>query len=104
MVNASGQNIRFDFVAVVIGMEVNSVLVQVLKQRGGNLGQLGFGITIGCRRITIDGAEVPLPEHQRIAQAPFLRKPYQSIVDRDVAVRMVLAHYVSDDTGAVTRG
>ena len=35
-------------------------------------------------------AEVALPLHERVAQAPGLHEPHQGVVDRTVAVRVVL--------------
>ena len=59
---------------------------------------------IGRRRIAIHRAEISLAVHQRIAHGEGLRHADQRIVDRRVAVRMVLAHDVADDLGALARG
>ena len=42
-------------------------------------------------------AEVALPVDERVAQREVLRHAHQRVVDRGVAVRMVLAHDVADD-------
>ena len=67
-------------------------------------GQFGFGVTIGRRRIAIDRAEISLSKNQRVAQAPGLRQAHESVVDGEVAMRMVLAHDFADDAGALARG
>ncbi len=102
--NARGQNVGLDFAAVVVGMEVDGLFVEILEQRGGNRGELGFGVTIGGGWISVDGAEVALTKNQRIAQAPGLREADQRVVHGKVAVGMVLAHDLADDAGAFTRG
>ena len=85
-------------------MEVDGLFVEIFEQRRGNLRQLGFGVPVGCRRISIDGAEVSLTENQRVAQRPVLGEADESVVDGEVAVRVVLAHDFADDAGAFARG
>src|SRR5579872_3510066 len=101
--NARGKNVGLDFAAVIVRMEVDSVFVEVFQQRGGNLRKLGFCVTVGCGRISIDGAEVALTENRRIAHRPVLRESDESVIHSEVAVRVVLTHDVSDDAGAFAR-
>ena len=102
--NARGQNLGLDFAVVVVGTEVDGLFVEVFEQRGGDLRELGFGVTVGGGRIAVDGAEVALSEHQRVAHAPGLREAHQGVVDGEVAVGMVFAHHVADDAGALAGG
>src|SRR5205807_5270062 len=60
---ARGKNFGFDFAVVVVGAEVNGFLVEVLEQRGGDLGELGFGVAVGRGRIAVNGAKVSLSEY-----------------------------------------
>ena len=46
-------------------------------------------------------AEVALPLDERVAQRPVLHEAHQGVVDRRVAVRVVLAHDVADDAAAL---
>jgi hypothetical protein len=46
-------------------------------------------------------AEVALATHQRRAHRPRLRHAHQGLVDRAVTVRVILAHHVADDRGAL---
>ncbi len=62
--------------------------------------QPALGIAFGRRRIAVDRAEIALPVDQRQAQRPGLGHAGQRIVDRQVAVRMVLTHHVTGDAGA----
>src|SRR5579862_8828530 len=41
------KNVRLDFAAIVVGVEVDGFLVEIFQQWNRNLCQLGFGITIG---------------------------------------------------------
>ena len=84
-------------------MEVDGLFVEIFEERGGDLGELGLGVTIGGGRISVDGAEVALTEDQRVAHAPGLCEADESVVHSEVAVRMVLAHHLADDAGALTR-
>jgi len=101
--DAGGQNVRLDFAAVVVGMKVDGVFVQIFEQSGGNLREFGFGVTVGGGRIAVNRAEISLPENQRIAHAPGLGEADQCVVHREIAVGMVFAHDVTDDAGALAR-
>ena len=102
--NARGKNVGLDFAAIVVGAEVDGFFVEIFEQRGRDLREFGFGVAIGCGRISIDGAEISLTENQRVAHAPGLREAHESVVDGEVAVGMVFAHDIADDAGALARG
>ena len=51
--------------------------------------------------VAVDGAEVALPVHERLAHREVLRHTDDRVVDRRVAVRVVLAHDVADDAGGL---
>ncbi len=57
----------------------------------------------GCR-VVVDRAEVALAVDEHVAQGEVLRHPHQGVVDRRVAVRVVLAHHLADDEGALAVG
>ena len=98
------QNRRLRFRAVVVRIKIDRFFVEVFEQRGRDARQPSFGITIGRGRIAIDRAKVALPIDQRSAHGKRLRQSHQRVIHREVAVRMVLAHHFSDDTGALARG
>ena len=88
------------FQAVVeIRPPVDRIHFDVLEQHLGQLRQLGFGVAHGGRAVAVDRAEVPLPVHQRIAQAEILGHARQRVVNRLIVVRMVFAQYFTDDAG-----
>ena len=60
-------------------------------------GEPDLGVALGRGRIAVDRAEIALPVDQRQAHGKFLRHAHQRVVDRLVAVRMVLTHRVADD-------
>jgi hypothetical protein len=59
------------------------------------------GVAVGRRAVAVDGAEVPLPVHQRVAQGEVLHHAHERVVHRAVAVRVVLAQHVADHRGAL---
>src|ERR1051325_10967543 len=79
--------------------ERDGVLVDVLQHRHRDAGETRFGVAIGGRGVAVDRPEVSLPVDQRIAQREVLHHADERVVDRDVAVRMVLAEDVADDGG-----
>ncbi len=102
--NARRKNVRLDFAAVVVGMKVDCLFVEVFEQRSGNLRELGFGVTIGRGRISIDGAKVSLTEDERVAHRPVLGETNEGVIDSEISVRVVLAHDFADDAGAFASG
>jgi hypothetical protein len=60
-----------------------------------------FRISHGRGRVSIHRTEVPLSLHRRIAQRKRLREPNQGVVDRLIAVRMVLTKDIPDDSSAL---
>src|SRR5262245_1705222 len=87
--------------AVIVVAKVDRLLIQVVEQAAGNLGQPAFGVALGCGRVAIDGAEVALSIHQGQAHGEILRHAHQRIVDRRVAVRVIFTHHLAHDAGAL---
>ena len=95
----SGQNNGFFQRAVIVRAEIDSVFVQPVQHRLGHDGQARFGVTRGRRVIAIDVAEVTLTVHQRIANGKVLRQTRHRVIDRGVAVRVIVAHHVAGNFG-----
>ena len=89
---------------VEIGDEIDGVLVDIVEHRHRDARQARFGVAVGGRGIAVHGAEVPLAVHQRIAQREGLHHADQRVVQRDVAVRVILAEHVADDGRALLVG
>ena len=101
---ARGQDGGFAARAVVIVREIDRVLVEIVEQHVGNARQPRFGVAHRGGRIGIHRAEIALTVDQRHPQRPVLRHPRERFVDRGVAVRVVVAHHVADDLGALAIG
>ena len=93
---ARRQHHRLALIAVIIGLEVDRILVDVVEQRHRRLGQPALGVAHGRRRIAVDRAEIALPVDQLQAHGEVLRHAHQRVVDRLVAVRVIFAHHVAD--------
>ena len=91
------QDYRFFRRAIVIGTELDAVLVDTVEQKLRDSGHASFGIAIGGRIIAVDVAEIALAVDQRIARGKILREAHQRIIDRLIAVRMERAHHVAND-------
>ena len=98
------QNHRLQGRLVVVRLEIDGVLADVRQQRLGDPGQPRLGITHGRRRIGIHRTEVALPRDQRQAHGEILRHAHQRVVDRLVAVRVILAHHLADDARRLAEG
>ena len=65
--------------------------------------EAALGVAHRRRRVAVDGAEVALAVDERVAQRERLRHPDERVVDRRVAVRVVVAHHVADDARGLAR-
>ena len=98
------QHRRLALALVVVRLELDSVLVDVLEQRLRDRGETRLGVTHRRRRIAVHRAEIALPRDQRQAHREVLRHAHHGVVDRAVAVRVILAHHVADDAGRLAEG
>jgi len=98
------QDLRLLVLAVEGGAEVDRVLVEPLEHGGGHVRQAGLGVAVGRGAVAVDVAEVALAVDQRIAQREVLRRAHQRVIDRLVAVRVVLADHVADHAGGLLEG
>ena len=81
---------------VEVGVPVHGVLVDVPEHFVGNFAQTGFGVTVSRRGIAVHGAEVAVAVHQQIPHGKVLGKTHHGVVNRRVAVGMVLTQHVTD--------
>ena len=95
------QHRRLHAGAVVVLDEVDGVLVDVGQQLGRDGRHARLGVAHGRRRVAVDGAEVALAIDQRVAQREVLGQADERVVEGLVAVRVVLAHHLADDRGAL---
>ncbi len=82
---------------VVVRPEVDGVRVELGEHLLGELREAGFGVSHRSCRIVVDRAEVALAVDQRVAQRERLGEPHERVVDRGVAVGVMVAHHVADD-------
>src|SRR5262249_59081606 len=82
---------------VVVGPEVDGVLIDAIEQPRRNLGHARFGVALGRWVIAVDIAEIALAIYQRVADREILRETRERVVDRLIAMRMGVAHGVADD-------
>ena len=94
-----GKDRRFLEGVVEVQVHVDGVLVHVGEDVLGHLLELGLGVTHGGRRVAVHRTEVALAPHQRVALVPPLAQTDHRVVHAGVAVRVVLTHHVTHDTG-----
>ena len=94
---ARRQHNRLFHALVVVGLEIDGVLVDILDQRVRRLRHAHLGVAHRRRRIAVHRAEVALAVGQHQPHREVLRHAHHGVVDRRVAVRMVLGHDLADD-------
>ena len=87
--------------AVVVRPEVDGLLVDVPQHLHRQRGQAALGVPHGGGRVVARRAEVALPVDQRHPHRPRLGHPHERVVDRAVAVRVVVAHHLADHPRAL---
>ncbi len=97
----AGQHCRLRPRLVVVGLEFDSVLVEIAHQLRGHARHSRLGVSHGCGRVGVDRAEVALPIHERVAQREVLRHAHESRVDDRFTVRVVVARGIAGDLGAL---
>ncbi len=94
---ARRQDGRLPLLAVVVGIEVDRIGIDVLDQRQRRPRQARFRVAHGRGAVAVDRAEIPLPVDQRQAHREGLRHAHQGVIDRRVAMGMVFTHDLADD-------
>ena len=87
--------------AVVVGLEVDGLLLDVADHLERERRHPALGVPHRRRRVVARRAEVALAVDQRRPHHPGLGEPDQGVVDRGVAVGVVLTHDVTDDARAL---
>src|SRR5690606_9125677 len=95
-----GQDGRLREGAVVVGDEVDDVLIEARDHAHRGLRQAGLRVA-GRGRAIGQAAEVAVPVDQRQAQVEALCQADEGVVDRGVAGRVQLAHDVAHDAGGL---
>ena len=95
------QHRRLEGLAVVVRGEVDRVLVDVLHHLHRQRRHPALGVPRRRGRVVAGAAEVPLALDERVAHRPVLDEPDEGVIDRLVAVRVVLPHDVTDDAAAL---
>ena len=86
---------------VEVRREIDALLVDVGEELHRELREPRFGVPVRGRRVAVDGAVVALAVDERVAHRKVLGEADHRVVDRLVAVRVVLAEHVADDGGAL---
>ena len=77
--------------------EVDGLLVDLAEQFHRELREARFGVARRGRAVGgVGRTEVPVPVDQRVAQREVLGHAHERVVDRLVAVRVVVRHHVAD--------
>ena len=101
---SAGQNDRLLKAVIVVGFKIDRFLVDVGEHPHGNLAHLRLGVSVSSRWVSIDRTEVSVAVYQRIAQREILCHSHQRIINRSVAVRMVLTQHAADRVCTLTEG
>ena len=90
--------------AIEVLEQVDGVLVEVDEELHRDRAQPRLRVAHGGRRVVVHRAEVALAVDERIAQRERLGEANHRLIHRTIAVRVVLAEHLTDDTGALLVG
>ncbi len=95
------EDVGFPAGVVVVALLIDGLPVAVLHHVHGREGEAGLRVTHGRGGRAVDGSEVALLVHERVAGAEVLGQPHQGRVDHRLTVRVVVAGGVTGDLGAL---
>ncbi len=98
--SAAGSTDGLGLAAVVVGLEVDRVLVDRRRHRLGGGVHADLGVAHRGGRIVLR-AEVAVPVEQRQPQRPGLHEAYERVIDRAVAVGVEATHDLTDGPSAL---
>ncbi len=98
---ARRQDRRLLRTAVVVVLEVDGVLVDLADHLHRERRHAALGVPRRRGRVVSGRAEVALTGDERIPERPVLDEAHHGVIDGGVAVRVELAHDVTDDAGAL---
>ncbi len=99
--NARGQHGGLVGGLVEVGHHIDGFHVDIGHHGFGDALHAALGVPVGGGRIAIDGAEVALAVYEGITQRPRLGHAHQGVIDRRVAVGMVLFEALAHHAGAL---
>ena len=89
---------------VKVGVPVHGVLFNVPQQLLGDLGHPRLGVTVGSGGVSINGAEVSVSVHQRIAHGKVLRQTDHCVIYGGISVGMIASQHVAHAGGGFLKG
>ncbi len=101
---AGGEHHRLHQALVKIGAEIDGVFMQIGQKLHGDGRHPGFGVAHRRRRIPVQGAKVPVPVHQGVADGEILGHAHQGIIQSRLPVGVILAQNLADDAGGFAVG
>lgn len=95
-----GKNHRLHQRVVEVRIKVHGVFIYVAEHFAGYFTESCFGVSLSRGGVAVYGTEVALSVYERNVYREPLRKSYQRVVYRAVAVGVIFTHNFTDDTGA----
>ena len=89
---------------VEVGIKVYRLFVDISYHFGCDFAKSCLGVSVSCRGVAVHATEVTVTVYESTSDGKVLRKSYQSVVNRAVAVRMVFTEHVTDDKRTLTVG
>ena len=101
---AGGQDPGLFPCLVEVWVPVHGVLVDIPEHLVGYFGEPCLGVAVGCRGVSVHGAEVAVAVHQHVAHGEVLGQTHHGVVDRAVSVGVVAAQHVAHAGGGLFEG
>ena len=93
---ARRQDDRLFFLLVIVRLEVDGVVLEIVEQSDRDRREPRLGVALRRGRVAVDRAEIALPVDERRAHREVLRHAHERVVDRKLAVRVILTDHVAD--------
>ena len=90
-----GQNHGLGERAVVVFPEIHRIFRQAFQKRLGDNGHPRLCVSARGGIVAVDISKIALTIHQRIAHVEILRQAGHGIIDRRIAMGMIIAHHIA---------
>ena len=99
---ACRQDHRFFIILIVSRFEIDGIFGEAIEQQLRCFGHPAFCVTHGGGAIAVNIPEIALTIDERIANREILREADHRVINRGVAMRVVITHDFADDFRTLT--
>ena len=96
------QNCRFFAVIVKVRNKINCIFLDIFKHFHSDFAHSAFSITVSSGRVAVNRTKVTVTVNKSVPHRKRLSKPNHCVINRCVAVRMIVTEHFTDSCCTLT--